>query len=131
MSTEPVQVREDDPPDAEEHLKRVKAEAPWWAQMGYNVLSVYGPVIVIMGVMLGMWAGWVPSPITQNREGIGRLEVGLLNQSLALKTAVESMSKEVEVSRKSDSRMIRIFQMICTRVSSDKAQVAECNNWNN
>jgi hypothetical protein len=90
--------------------------------MAYSILKEHGPVIFILGAFVGMWTGWLPSPITRNGEGIARIEV-------ALNKAMNSMENEVRASHTSDEKLVRLLQMVCIRLSKSEAQSVECSDW--
>jgi len=50
-------------------LKQV-TDAPWWSRLLYVVLVTDGPMAVLLGLMLALYIGWIPSRLRAQIEAV-------------------------------------------------------------
>ncbi len=97
-------------------------DAPWWARLLIYVICWLGPTVVVAGVFLAMWAGWVPSPITENNRMLHEIQ-GTLNRS------IEDTKSETSRSHTSDENSLRVLLLICRNTARDSQQAARCDDY--
>lgn len=54
--------------------KFINGDAPWPARMLVWMVTKFGLTAIILLFVLAVWAGYVPSPITESRAILGKLE---------------------------------------------------------
>lgn len=100
----------------------VRDDSPWWVQGVLVVLFWLGPSVIVAGVFMAMWAGWIPSPITEN----GRI---LVRVESKLDAAVDRMGREVQSSSLKDEQVIRLLLATCRNVSRSDVDRLQCENY--
>ena len=105
-----------------EHPTLFNTDAPWWAKELRQYILWFGPTVVVAMVFLAMWAGWIPSPITENQKTLARVEA-------KLDGAVNDMKSEVKSSKWSDESMIRLQLQTCRNTSKSEAQMLKCDDY--
>jgi hypothetical protein len=97
--------------------------APWGVKVAILITFWFGPSMLVSAIFLGMWTGWLPSPITENLAIMRRVED-------KLDTATKAMRSEVDTSRRSDEKVINILLATCQNIAKgDTVQVARCNDY--
>lgn len=96
--------------------------APWMAKLAEMILTKYGPLGLVLIVFIGMWTGWLPSPITENRALLVKIDN-------AMSQSIIAITEEVRRGHASDDRLVQVFRMICVRVSKTESQTEECWGW--
>jgi hypothetical protein len=92
------------------------------AKLAEMILTKYGPLGLVLIVFLGMWTGWIPSPITESRALLIKIDD-------AQSKLISVLAGELQRSRASDERLVQVFRMICVRVSKTESQTEECWGW--
>ncbi len=94
-------------------------EAPWTIKLAIKSIFWFGPSIVVAGLFLAMWAGWLSSPITDNNTRLIRIES-------KLDRAFEEMRNRVLESKVSDEQGVRLLLVICHNTAKNEAQNVAC-----
>ena len=100
----------------------LSGDTPWWARLLIYVTCWLGPTVVVAGVFLAMWAGWVASPITENNKMLHEIR-GTLSRS------IEEMRGEVGRSHSSDENSLRVLLLICRNTAKDSQQAGRCDDY--
>lgn len=85
------------------------ADVPWYVKAVLWSLQYIGLPTVFAVVFLGIFVGYIPSPITENRD-----------ETRALRKDVDHLLKYVEVSS-------RLHRQVCRNTAPDPAEKVECN----
>lgn len=97
-------------------------DVPWHVRVGLIILFWLGPSLIMAAFFLAMWAGWLPSPITDNNRILVRLE-GKVD------TAIVDMKREVNYSREHAEQMIRLLLATCRNVARNDIDRLQCENY--
>lgn len=57
--------------ELERHADTCAHQGPWWSQK----LSQWGPSTLVLLVFLGMFTGWIPSPVSQTLSEVRQLRI--------------------------------------------------------
>ncbi len=55
-------------------LSWLNGRTPWWAKFTILVMFYFGFPAIMVGVLLGMGTGWIPSPVTLTHAAVKRIE---------------------------------------------------------
>jgi len=86
------------------------------------ILFWLGPCAIVAGVSMAMWAGWIPSPITQTRD----LTIQI---NAKMEEAKRVMSAEVDRNRITDTQVVRLLWATCRNVSRSDLERVQCDNY--
>lgn len=89
-------------------LGMLNGDTPWWARLIVIVLFYFGVPTLIVGVLLAMGAGWIPSPITSTHQ------------------IAQDLRSHMAAAIKRDEKMTRFLGLICRNTAYTEAQRAEC-----
>lgn len=95
---------------------------PWWGKFLVQIIFWFGPSIVVAAVFMSMWTGWLPSPITQNREILIRVENKLDASIMTMTNKVASLDFR-------DESMLRILLVICRNSANSVIQRIQCDDY--
>lgn len=90
--------------------------------MALDVTFWLGPTAIVGAVFLSMWAGWLPSPITETRAAVMRVEN-------SINGATSKMAEEVRINRYNDESSVRLLVIICRNTAKDSLQANACNDY--
>lgn len=97
-------------------------DSPWWWKAVVQILFWFGPTIVVATVFLGMFTGFVPSPITDNNKILIRLE-GKMDNAMA------EMRGRVIESKTFYEYLLRLQLQTCRNTSKNEAQYQRCEDY--
>ena len=100
----------------------LNSNLPWPVQVALFLLFWLGPCVIVAGVFMAMWAGWIPSPITQTRD-----TVALINNKFD--DAMGRMGKEVQNNRVTDEQVVRLLWATCRNVSRTDVERVQCDSY--
>jgi len=100
----------------------VNGATPWWAKLTVQICFWFGPTVVVAAVFIGMWTGWLPSPITDSRNALTRLET-------KLDGAIFSMHNRMNTTVAREENQLRVLLTICRNVASTDIQKAQCDDY--
>lgn len=86
----------------------LNGDTPWWARLLVIVLFYFGVPTLLVGVLLAMGAGWIPSPITDTHK------------------LAADLKEQIEQTKKRDEKMTRFLGLICRNTAYTQVQQAEC-----
>ncbi len=92
------------------------------AQIVLIVLFWLGPSAVAAAFFMSMWAGWIPSPVTDNNHILVRVEA-------KLDSAITSMKTEVVESHDRDESVIKLLWATCRNGAKNPLEEQRCDSY--
>lgn len=97
-------------------------KAPWWIHTILIVLFWLGPAAIVASVFMSMWAGWLPSPITDNNKILVRMEAKFDN-------ATVRMLERTALADTRDEHVIRLLLVMCRNLAKNDIDRSQCDNY--
>lgn len=95
---------------------------PWWAKLAVFCAFWLGPSLIFALIFVAIFIGAIPSPITQNREALARIET-ILTSSI-------SRMAEIVASRDSlQEKLLHVSVETCRNAARTEQQEIRCDYW--